>query len=134
MKRTLLSVRELVEALGIRACSHYQQPINDEGEVDKSDEHDVKLFESREDAPKALEPAEQPFDLVAPFVQGTVVLPRPDSVLLGWHHRAKAEGERQLPGLIAFVRPVHQQVHRPRRSTQPAQELAPLGRIVGLAR
>ncbi len=41
-----------------RACSHYPQPISDECEVDKSDKHDVELFESREDVPKALEPAE----------------------------------------------------------------------------
>ena len=129
----ILRERQLQSTASTRACSHYPQPISDEREVDKSDKHDVELFKSREDAPKALEPAEQPFDLVAPLVHGAVVLPRRDPVLLGWHHRDQAEVERQLPSLIAFVRPVHQQVHRPRRSAPPAQEFAPLGRIVGLA-
>ena len=116
-----------------RACSHYPQPISDEREVDQSDKHDVELFESREDASKALEPAEQPFDFVAPLVQGGVVLPRRNPVLLGGHHWDQVEVERQLPCLIAFVRPVHQQVQWPRSIAPPTQELAPLGRVVGLA-
>ncbi|WHZ27311.1 MAG: hypothetical protein OJF51_002108 [Nitrospira sp.] len=41
--------------------------------MDKSDKRAVKLFEPREDAAKALEPAKQPFDLVAPLVQSAVV-------------------------------------------------------------
>lgn len=116
-----------------RACSHYPQPIRDEREVDKSDKHDVELFEPREDAAKALEPAKQPFDLVAPLVHGAVVCPRRGPVLLGWHHGDQAEVKRQLPSLVAFVRPVHQQVQRPRSVAQPPQEFAPLGRVVGRA-
>ena len=57
-----------------RACLHYPQPISDEREVDTSDKHDVELCESREDAPKALEPAEQPFDLVAPLIRRAGIL------------------------------------------------------------
>jgi hypothetical protein len=34
-----------------------------EGEVDKGYEHDVELFEPREDAPKSFETTGQPFDL-----------------------------------------------------------------------
>ncbi len=41
-----------------RACSHYPQSISEEREVDTSDKPDVELFESREAAPNALEPAE----------------------------------------------------------------------------
>src|SRR5206468_8502388 len=86
-----------------RACSHYPQPIGDEREVDEGDEHEVELLEPREDTAKALEPTEQPFDLIASLVHGAVVLPRRDAVLLGWNHGDKPKIERVLPGLVAFV-------------------------------
>ena len=54
----------------------YAQLIDDEREVDESDEDDVELFEPREDVPKALKSAEQAVDLVASFVYGAVVLPQ----------------------------------------------------------
>src|SRR6266851_2952461 len=116
-------------AMRLRACSHYRSPSTMSAKLMKADEHDIELFEPREDAPKALESAEQPFDLVASFVHGAVVFPRRDPTLLGWHHWDEAKVERQLSRLIAFVCPVHQQIYRPWRLAQ----LAALGRIVGLA-
>jgi len=116
-----------------RACSHYAQPIGDEREVDEGHEHDIEFFEAREDAAKAFEAAEQPLDLIAPLVHGAVVFPRCNSILLGWNHGNEAKIKRQLPCLITFVRPVHQQAQWPRRLAELAEQLAPLGRVVGLA-
>jgi len=116
-----------------RACSHYPQPIGDECEVDEGHEHEIEFLEPREDAAKALESTEQPFDLIAPLVHDTVVFPRRHSILLGWYDGDEAKIERQLPRLVAFVCPVHQQVQRPRRLAQIAQQFAPLRRVVRLA-
>ena len=83
-------------------------------------EHDIEFLEPREDTAKPFEPTEQPFDLIAPLVDDPVVLPRRDAILLGWYDGDEAEVERQLPSLVAFVSPVHQQMQRPRRLAQSA--------------
>jgi len=103
-----------------RACSHYPQPIGDEREVDEGDEHEIELLEAREDAPESFESTEQPFDLIAPLVPGAVVLPGGDATLFGWDYRDKAEVECELPGLVAFVGTVHDQMQRPGHSAQLA--------------
>jgi hypothetical protein len=50
-----------------RACSQKwgAKAFHDQGEMDKSQEHDVEFFESREDEAKAFESAKQSFDFVA---------------------------------------------------------------------
>ena len=54
-----------------RACTPDQglltlaQRLNDEREVDKGDEHEIEFVEATEDAAEALEPSEQPLDLIA---------------------------------------------------------------------
>src|SRR6185312_5345181 len=96
------------------------QPIDDECEVDETNEYDVELLEPREDASEALASTEQPFNLVAPLVHCSVVFPRRDSILLGRNDRDKSKIEGQLPRLVAFVCPVHQQVQRPRCLAQVA--------------
>lgn len=42
--------------------------------MDERNEHDIEFVEPREDAPKSLEPAEQPFDLITSLLQGPIVL------------------------------------------------------------
>ena len=65
--------------------------IYNEGEVDKSSEHDIELFEAGEDAPIAFETAEQALDFVAPFVELAVVWPWILSVRLGRNNGLKAK-------------------------------------------
>src|SRR5680860_1771438 len=89
-------------------------------------------FSNREKMRQALESPEQPFDLIAPLVHGAVIFPRCHSILLGRHDWDKAQLKCQLPGLIAFVCAVHEQIQWPWRLAQLAQQLAPLRRIVVL--
>ena len=63
------------------------QAVDDQREIDERDEHDIECFKPREDAPKSLEPAEQPFDLIAALIQGSIVRPGRESIVLGRHHR-----------------------------------------------
>lgn len=109
------------------------QAINDQREIDERDEHDIEFFKPGEDAPKSLEPTEQPFDLVASRIQGSIVFPRRESIVLGRYHRYIASLHRQLPPLIAFIRSIHEQGDRMRSFSEALQQLAPLRGIVGLA-
>ena len=57
--------------------------IEDESEHDEAEDDDVELLESREDATIPLQPPDQPFDFVAPFVRLPVVFPRVEPGLAG---------------------------------------------------
>jgi hypothetical protein len=63
------------------------QAIDDQGEVNERDEHDIEFVKPREEARKSLEPAEQPFDLSASFIDGSLIFPWYEAILLGRHHR-----------------------------------------------
>ena len=63
------------------------QALDDQREIDERNEHDIEFFKPREDAPKSLEPTEQPFDLIASLIQGSIVFPGRESIVLGRHHR-----------------------------------------------
>ena len=52
---------------------------------------------------------------------------------LRWYDRDEPQVQCQLPGLLAFVGAVHQQVNRPTELAQTLQEGTALGRIVRLA-
>jgi hypothetical protein len=93
----------------VRACSHYPQRFDDERKAEKRQEHDVEFFKTRKDAAEAFEAPEQPLDLVALLVQGTIIFPRMQPVGLRWNYRNHAQIQHQLPGFIAFVSAVHQQ-------------------------
>src|SRR5712691_3373705 len=108
--------------------------VEDKGEVYEGNKHHVELLESREDSTESLQTSEQSLDLVSALVHGSIVFPRRDAGAERWHYGNKAEVKGELPRLVALVCPVHQQVQRPGRLAQMAQQLAPLGRIVGLAR
>jgi inactivated superfamily I helicase len=81
-------------------------------EAEEGDEHDVELLESGEDLAIALEAAEQALDFIATFVQLGVVLPGFDPCAQWRHDWNEPEIQSQLPGLVAFVGAVHQQVQR----------------------
>ncbi len=107
--------------------------VDDQGEMDEGGEHGVELFEAREDAAKALEPAEQALDLVAPAIEAAVVGPGAEAVGVGRHDRLEAELQHQLPGLVAFVGPVHHHRHAIGPPLPARQQLASFGRVVGLS-
>src|SRR5262249_4546797 len=90
-----------------RACSHYAQGLDDECECEEPKEKRVEFLEAREDTTEAFESAEETFDLVALLVNGMIVVPGMQAVGLRRNHRNHAQVEHQLPGFVAFVRPIH---------------------------
>jgi len=119
-----------------RACSRYLRPegLSDECEVDEGGEHDVELVEAREDPSEALEPAKETFDLVASTVEHLVEAPRMASRLDGWDDGREAQIQRQLPGLVALIGPIHDQCDRGVRLGKAAHQLSTRRRVVALAR
>ena len=107
--------------------------FDDQGEMNKSHEHHVKLLEPGEDAAEAFEAAKQPLNFVSPLVHLSVVLPGLDPGGLGRHDRDESQVQRQLPGFVALVGAIHQQVNRPFWRAQLAQKRPALGPIVGLS-
>ena len=75
---------------GVRACSHYPQRFDDKREAKKGQEHDVEFFKTRKDAAEAFEAPEQPLNLVALRVQGTIIFPRMQPVGLRRNYRNHA--------------------------------------------
>ena len=102
--------------------------------MDERNAHDIECFKPREEAPKSLELAAQPFDLMASLIQGSIVFPWRASIVRGRPPRTIPYIHGQLPRRIAFLRPIHQPVDRARHSTYAVHQRSPLGRIVGLAR
>src|ERR687891_35051 len=83
---------------------------------------------------KPFEPAEQALDLVAPAIEVAVVGPRAEAVGVGRHDRLEAELQHQLPGLVAFIGPVHYDRHAIGSPLPGGQELASFGGVVGVSR
>ena len=81
--------------------------FDDQGEGEKAEEEDIEFFEAGEDAAEALEPPEEPLDLIALAVHGFVVLPGLKAIAFGRNYRNKAEIQRQLTGFVVFVGVVH---------------------------
>src|ERR1017187_6714629 len=82
------------------------QCFDDEGEGEEAEEEDIEFLESGEDSAEALQPSEQPLDLIALLVKRTVVLPRLDAVGLGRNDGDHAEAEHKLSGFVAFIGPI----------------------------
>ena len=103
--------------------------------MDERGEHDVELLEAGEDAAEALEATEQPLDFVASPVDGFAVVPsRVRAVRVGRDNRREAQIKGQLPRLVAFVGPIHDQMQVSVRCAQHSEQLASLGRVASLAR
>src|SRR4249919_7386 len=96
-------------------------------------EHHVELVEAGEDSTESLQATEQPLDFVAPLVDRLAVVPGGDSIRLGRHHRGEAQVEGQLPGFVALVGAIQDQMHAPIRTAQRGQQLAALGSVVRLS-
>src|SRR5512144_543466 len=50
------------------------------------------------------------------------------------HHGSEAKIERELPSLLAFVCPIHDEMDRPWRLAESLQQLAAFRRVMRLAR
>ena len=110
------------------------QCFHDENEAQERHKHDIELVEATEDAPEALEPAEQPLDLVATSVPGLAVRPGIDARRFRRHHRGEAEFKGELAGFIAFVRTIHDQATPARQTRERLHQLAAGRRIVRVSR
>jgi len=102
--------------------------------MNKRHEHDIELLESREDTTKTLESAKQPLDFIAPLVHLAIVLPRLDPVGFGRHNRNESQVQSQLTGFVSLISSVHQQVNRPLRPAQLAQQSTSFSCVVRLPR
>ena len=108
--------------------------FNDESEVEEAQEEHVELLKSGEDSAEALEATEEPLDLVALFVEGTVVVPGLDTIGFGRNHRNHAQIEHELSGLVALIGSIHQHGQAFGHAREFPQQLPSLGRIVSIAR
>lgn len=71
----------------IKGLLKLTQTLDDQCDMDERDEHDIEFFKPREEAPKSLASAEEPFDLIAARIQGTIICPGRESIVFGRHHR-----------------------------------------------
>src|SRR6185312_12420825 len=62
------------------------QSFDDESKDDKSGEEDIQFVEAAKNAAISFEPAEKPFDFIAPAVGLAIVFPRLPPVRIGWDY------------------------------------------------
>ena len=109
------------------------QCVKDESEDDEAEEDHVELLESRKDATERFQSPEQPLDLVAPFVHLPVVFSRVEPGLARRDQRSEPQPHRKLACLVALVCPVHQPGQLLALGSEAMEQLATLGRIMGLS-
>ena len=91
------------------------QRVNDECEDAESGQRHSELLETRKSAAEPLQSTRQPLDFVAPLVHFTVMHPGFDPHSQ-WRRRwLMPQRQCQLPGLVAFVRRVHDERGTPCR-------------------
>lgn len=83
--------------------------VGDQGEVDEGEEDAVELVDAGGDPAVVFEPAEEPFDDIALFVEHAVVLPGLAAGAERRHDRAPARRDSQPAGLVALAGAIHQQ-------------------------
>jgi hypothetical protein len=77
--------------------------LDDQGEVEESEEDDIEFIEAGEDAAEAFESAEEPLDLVAFAVQGFIVEPGMQAIVAGRNDREEAKVQSQLERGVVLV-------------------------------
>jgi len=127
-------IKELQEGFALGPVNANTKRLHDQGEQDEGGEHHVELVKSGEDAAEAFQAAEEAFDFVAPPIHDRVVFPRAHTVGLGWHDGDIAQIQGQLPGFVALISPVHDQMAARRSLTARAQKFASRRRVARLAR
>jgi hypothetical protein len=90
-----------------RVCSHgwgrltLTKGFDDKSEAQECHEHDIEFVEAAEDASKALEPAKQALDFIAPTAPGLLDLPRLDAQRMRSYDRNEPQIESQLSCFIS---------------------------------
>ena len=102
--------------------------LDDQGEVEESEEDDIEFIESREDA------AEEPLHLVALAVQSLIILPGLEAVVAGLNHREVAKIESQLERGVVLVGLVQDEIQRGGQRSDASPQRAAFDRVGGLAR
>ena len=106
------------------------QGLDDKSGVKESGEHHIEFIETREDAPEALEPTEEPLDFVAAAVEQVVLFPRLQTGPTGRHDGNPSKIQRQLAGLIVLIGAIDQQRERLGQRPQSGQQIAALRSVV----
>jgi hypothetical protein len=109
-------------------------PISDEREIDESREHHVPFFEPGKDAAEAFEAAERALNFVSAFVHFTIIFPWLKAIAPGRDDRNETQVERELPGLLTFIRLIHYEVQWSIGPPKALQQGASFWRIPRLAR
>ncbi len=102
--------------------------------MDEGHEHHVEFVEAGEDSPEPLEATEESLNLIASAVQGSIIFPRRDTVLFGWHHWSKTKLKRQLSCFFSFVGSVHDQTNLGSRWRHRLEQATSFRSVMGLAR
>ncbi len=109
------------------------EPIDDEREIDKGEEHQVQFFEPRKDAAEAFEAAKQALNFVSALVHFPIIFPWFNAIAFGWNDGNETQVERELPCLVTFIRLVHDEVQWPVGPPKALQQRASFWRIASLA-
>jgi hypothetical protein len=100
--------------------------------MDERGEHRVEFVEVGKDVPKAFEATEGTFDFIAPAIPHAILLPRRKPVGIGRDNGSAAKFQSQLPGFVALIGPLHEQVARGRCGAPGPEQRAPLRGVAGL--
>ena len=107
--------------------------LDDQGEVEESEEDDVEFIEAGEDAAETFESTEESLDLVAFAIHGFIVLPGLQAIAFGRNDGNEAKVQSQLESFVVLVGAVHQQMQWRGQRSNAAQQYAAFHRVGGLA-
>ncbi len=102
-----LAIREAKARLCELGRVNTIQRLHDKGEVDKKHKDNIQFVEACKDSTKSFQPPKQSLYFISLFIQLLVVFPRPQPIAFRWHNGLHPQIDYQLPGLIAFVGLVH---------------------------
>ena len=102
--------------------------------MEEGKKHDIEFLKTREEATETFATPEEPFDLIAPAVQGFVIRPGCQTIALGRDHRNPAEIQGQLAGRVVLVSAVPDEIEWCRQRSNTAQKCAALHRVGSFSR
>lgn len=106
--------------------------FDDKGEVEEANEQHVEFLETGGGSVEAFEPTEQPFDLVAFLVEGSVIHSGSVRLDLGGNTGTKHRSSTSWR-VSTLIGSIHQQGEAVRHPRQLPQQFAAFGRIVRVA-
>ncbi|GAA4406011.1 hypothetical protein GCM10011450_14540 [Advenella faeciporci] len=109
------------------------QSVHHEYEIDESNEHEIELLKAGEDSSVAFEATKQSLHLVSPSIHRAVILPWIQPPGGRGYDGDIAKIERKLPGFIALISAIHQQMDGPSERAEPFEQDTSSRRIMGLS-